>query len=158
MKVLLFISLFVCGFYTGTRGQAAKYIETTRDDGVVTKMYEPQVVAESGGMQIGLCLVTSTAGKYIAVILRFEKASKMLDGVLALRLSNDEMLRFNPEKIQKTNFGNLDGVIGLYILPAAHAEKLKKHPVNNVTLSFSGGALNSYAVTQNGNILLKQLN
>tara|TARA_R110002050_G_scaffold167468_1_gene298255 strand:- start:20942 stop:21838 length:897 start_codon:yes stop_codon:yes gene_type:complete len=133
-----------------------RYIETKRDDGVISKMYEPLIVAEIEGMQIALTYTTSQVGNYISVILRFEDKIRMMDGILALRLCNDELLRFEPEKIQKTNFGHLDGVIGLYSCSKEQSAKLMQNNITNVTISFKDGALSTYNVNSNSDVLSKQ--
>lgn len=134
-----------------------KYLETKRDDGIISKMYEPQIVADVAGMQIALSFLKSQAGNYVSVILRFEKNMRMPNGKMALRLSNDELLRFEPEKIQKSNIGNLDAVLGLFKCPDNYIERLKIWKVTNISLSFSDGSLNTYSVEANGDVLTKQI-
>lgn len=133
-----------------------QYIETKRDDGVVTKMYEPQVIANNNGMQIAVSFLKSQVGNYIAVILGFDRNYKMPHGSMALRLSNNELLRFEPEKFQKTNLGKLGGVLGLFICPREFELKLKKFNITNISLTFQDGSLNTYTVESNNDVLIKQ--
>lgn len=133
-----------------------QYIETKRDDGVVTKMYEPQVIANNNGMQIAVSFLKSQVGDYIAVVIGFDRNYKMLQGKMALRLSNNELLRFEPEKFQKTNLGKLGGVLGLFICPREYEMKIKQFKITNISLSFQDGSLNTYTIESNNDILIKQ--
>lgn len=157
MKKLLFTYLFICFLCINSFAQPNKtYIETKRDDGLVSRMYTPQIVCETSDMQITLGLVTCQIGNYVYVVLSFGQKARMLKGMLALRLSNEELLRFEPENIQKTDLGQSKGVLGLFWLPANHAEKLKRYKVTHISLVFDDGSLSTYAVETNGDALIKQ--
>lgn len=157
MKKLLFSYSFICFLCINSFAQPNKtYIETIRDDGLVSRMYTPQIVCETNDMQIALGLITCQIGNYVYAVLSFKQKARMLKGMLALRLSNEELLRFEPENIQKTDLGQSKGVLGLFRLPANHAEKLKRYKVTHVSLVFDDVSLSTYAVTSNGDVLIKQ--
>lgn len=157
MKTLIFIFSFVYLLHFASLGQTNKnFVDTKRDDGLISRMYEPQTVSDKNGMQIALGLITCQVGNYVYVVLSFGQKTRMLKGMLALRLSNEELLRFEPENIQKTDLGQSKGVLGLFRLPANHAEKLKRYKVTHVSLVFDDGSLSTYAVETNGDALIKQ--
>jgi hypothetical protein len=157
MKTLIIILSFFCLLHFVALGQTNKnYIDTKRDDGLISRMYEPQTVSNKNGMQIALGLITCQAGNYVYVVLSFGQKTRMLKGMLALRLGNEELLRFEPENIQKTDLGQSKGVLGLFRLPANYAEKLKRNKVTHVSLVFDDGSLSTYTVETNGDVLIKQ--
>lgn len=156
MKKLLFAYSLICLMCLNAFGQPNKtYIETKRDDGLISRMYEPQIVCEKNGMQIALGLMTCQIGNYVYVVLNFSQKARMIKEMLALRLSNEEIIRFEPESIRKTNIGQSEGILGLFKLPESKAEKLRKYKVTNVSLTFDDGSLNTYSVETNGDVLIK---
>jgi hypothetical protein len=157
MKKLSFTHFLICLFCLSSFGQPNKtYIETKRDDGLISRMYNPQIVCETTEMQIGLGLVTCQIGNYVYVVLNLGQKQRMLKEMLALRLSNEDLLRFEPENIRKTDLGQSKGVLGLYKLPTSHAEKLKRYKVTNVSLIFDDGSLTTYTVKTNSDVFIKQ--
>lgn len=157
MKKLLFTYSFICFLCISSFAQPNKnYIETKRDDGLVSRMYTPQIVCDRSDMQIAIGLITCQIGNYVYIALNFGQKARMIKGMLALRLSNEELLRFEPENIQKTDLGQSKGVLGLFRLPVNHAEKLKRYKVTNVSLVFDNGSLSTYTVETNGDVLIKQ--